>query len=45
VLADKMSQSWINFARSGNPAAPGLPVWPAYTKENGSLMILIMNVN
>lgn len=39
VLADKMSQSWINFARSGNPAAPGLPAWPAYTKENGSLMI------
>ena len=39
VLADKMSQAWINFALSGNPAAANLPAWPAYTKENGSLMI------
>lgn len=39
VLADKMSQAWINFARSGNPAAANLPPWPAYTKENGTLMI------
>ena len=39
TLADKMSRSWINFSRNGNPAANGLPSWPAYTKQNGSLMI------
>ena len=30
VLADKMSQAWINFARLGNPNHKGLPTWPAY---------------
>lgn len=30
VLADKMSQAWINFARLGNPNHKGLPNWPAY---------------
>jgi len=39
TLADKMSQAWINFAYTGNPGAKGLPSWPAYTKENGTLMI------
>ncbi len=39
ILADKMSQAWINFARSGNPATTALPAWPAYTKQNGTLMI------
>jgi para-nitrobenzyl esterase len=39
ALADKMSSAWISFARSGNPNAPGLPKWPAYTPENGTLMI------
>jgi para-nitrobenzyl esterase len=39
VLADKMSQSWINFARTGNPAHKGLPAWPIYTAANGATML------
>lgn len=39
ALADKMSSAWINFAKSGNPNAKGLPQWPAYTAANGLTMI------
>ncbi|GAB3340416.1 carboxylesterase/lipase family protein [Larkinella ripae] len=38
-LADKMSQSWINFARSGNPGHKGLPAWQKYTPANGATML------
>lgn len=39
VLADKMSQAWINFARSGNPNHKGLPVWPKYSEAVGATMM------
>jgi para-nitrobenzyl esterase len=39
TLSDKMSSAWSNFARTGNPNAKGLPNWPAYTAENGAVMI------
>lgn len=38
-LADKMSSAWINFARTGNPNADGLPTWEPYTAEKGATMI------
>ncbi|WP_121355696.1 carboxylesterase/lipase family protein [Flavisolibacter nicotianae] len=38
VLADKMSQAWINFARTGDPNAKALQAWPKYTAENGATM-------
>lgn len=38
-MAEKMSSAWINFARTGNPDAPGiLPEWKPYTAENGITM-------
>lgn len=37
-LADLMSSAWINFARTGNPNANGLPKWDAYTPEKGATM-------
>ena len=38
-LADLMSNSWANFAHTGNPNAKGLPKWKAYTPKNGEMMI------
>jgi len=38
-LADKVSEAWIRFARSGNPNHQRLPAWPAYTLANGATMI------
>lgn len=38
LLAAKMSQSWINFARTGNPNHPALPRWPTYNEKNTSTM-------
>ena len=40
TLADQISQAWINFAKTGIPAASGLPEWEAYTRENGATMLL-----
>ncbi|MGP1991222.1 carboxylesterase/lipase family protein [Zobellia laminariae] len=38
VLADKMSQAWINFAKNGNPNHSGLPDWPAYNSTDTATM-------
>lgn len=39
ALSDKMSDAWLNFAKTGNPNVEGkLPQWDTYTKENGNTM-------
>src|SRR5262245_5812072 len=38
ALQDKVSQAWINFAKTGNPNQPGLE-WKAYTKEDPQAMV------
>ncbi|MBV9824526.1 MAG: carboxylesterase/lipase family protein [Alphaproteobacteria bacterium] len=38
-LAAVMSESWIRFARTGNPAHPGLPAWPAFTSQSRATMV------
>lgn len=41
ALGEKMSSAWLNFARTGNPNAEGLPEWEPYTAEKGATMISI----
>ncbi len=43
LLADKMSEAWIQFARHGNPNHDEIPNWPAYTVQNGATMIFDNN--
>ena len=38
ALQDKMSQAWVNFARTGNPSQPGL-VWKPYTVADPQTMV------
>ena len=38
-LADKISSAWINFVKTGNPNAKGLPKWEPYDSEKGATMI------
>src|SRR3954447_18749392 len=38
ALQDKVSQAWVNFAKTGNPKQPSL-AWKPYTKENPQAMV------
>jgi para-nitrobenzyl esterase len=40
ALADKVSDAWIAFARTGNPNTPKLQHWPQYTTANRETMVI-----
>jgi para-nitrobenzyl esterase len=39
-LSERMSESLLQFMRTGNPDSGGLPSWPRYTAEKGEVMVL-----
>ena len=40
ALADRVSEAWIAFARTGNPNTPKLPHWPAFTATDRATMVV-----
>jgi para-nitrobenzyl esterase len=38
-VADIMADTWIAFARTGNPNNPSIPQWPAYDTETRPVMV------
>ena len=40
ALADRVSDAWIAFARTGNPNTPKLPQWPAFTAAERPTMVI-----
>lgn len=39
-VADIMADTWIAFARTGNPNNPRIPAWPPYDLEDRPVMVL-----
>ena len=39
ALADKISNAWIAFARTGDPNTPKLPRWPAFNPTDRPTMV------
>ena len=40
ALADRVSDAWIAFARTGDPNTPKLPRWPAFNPERPPTMVI-----
>jgi len=41
IALSKLIQSyWVNFAKTGDPNGPGLPVWPAFSASSQQVMYL-----
>lgn len=39
-LADRVSALWANFAKTGTPAAPGVPAWTAYNSAHRPTLLI-----
>ena len=39
ALADRVANTWIAFARTGDPNNPSIPAWPAYTPHRRATMV------
>ncbi|HVY87975.1 MAG TPA: carboxylesterase family protein, partial [Hyphomonadaceae bacterium] len=38
-IADMMSESWLAFAKNGDPSNAKVPAWPAYTSKQRNMMV------
>lgn len=38
ALSDMMMAYWVNFAKTGNPNAKGMPYWPQFDAEKATVM-------
>jgi para-nitrobenzyl esterase len=43
AIADQMSESWLAFAKNGDPSNPNVPAWPAYKADARSMMVFRTN--
>jgi para-nitrobenzyl esterase len=39
AIADQMSESWLAFAKNGDPNNAAVPTWPAYTAAQRNMMV------
>lgn len=39
AIADQMSESWLAFAKTGDPSNAKVPAWPAYTASQRNMMV------
>jgi para-nitrobenzyl esterase len=39
AIADQMSESWLAFAKTGNPNNKNVPDWPPYTQDQRNMMV------
>ncbi|HXY37435.1 MAG TPA: carboxylesterase family protein [Planctomycetaceae bacterium] len=39
-LANKVTDAWVAFARTGNPNTAGMPAWPTYDEKNRATMVI-----
>lgn len=40
LVADRMSDLWLSFARNGEPVAEGVPAWEPYSAETEATLII-----
>jgi para-nitrobenzyl esterase len=40
AISELMASYWVNFASTGDPNGPGLPLWPVFTEQKPQVMHL-----